>query len=216
MMLKFLALLFVANVFAVYGATSEENAAPIVVELFYEALCPYCSKFIKGQLAPAWRRLHNTGILKVKLHAYGNAKAYRRGDGWVFSCQHGPTECALNLLTTCAFAKIEEDQKVPFVECIEKYPYVTWGKYCLRTAGVSDTTAIYQCIGSVEGQLEQKKVADIQARLNPRLRFVPWIVVDGVHTSSIQSSVQRDMVRYVCNAYQGAKPAECNGYLDEE
>jgi len=209
MLLKMLALLLVGCTIAVYGQGPAAN--PVEITLFYEALCPACSGFIRRQLVPAFNRLKDTGILKVKLYSYGNARAYRRGSRWVFRCQHGTRECQLNQYSTCAFSKGTDEQKMKYLNCIENYPYVQYVSYCTGLAGI-DYNAVSQCYSSDEGNQMQHDIADKQSQLNPRLRYVPWILVDGQHTSQMQSAVQRDTIRYVCNAYQGPKPAECNGY----
>ena len=78
MLLKFSALLFVLAAFA----NAAPNAAdPVEVTLFYEALDPHCREFILKQLIPTWKKLKSTGILKLKLYAHGNAKAYQDGKG---------------------------------------------------------------------------------------------------------------------------------------
>merc|ERR1711915_1098288 len=134
MLLKISALLFVL---AAVADAAPNDADPVEITLFYEALCPYCSRFILRQLVPTWRKLKDTGILKVKLFAHGNARGYQDGEWWRFRCQHGTRECQLNQLTTCAQMHLTEEQAFSFVNCIEQNPYPNWGSYCVRRAGGS-------------------------------------------------------------------------------
>ena len=43
------------------------DEAPIKVELYYESLCPGCRNFITTMLYPAWEKLKDTGIMKVRI-----------------------------------------------------------------------------------------------------------------------------------------------------
>merc|ERR1712168_787235 len=209
MSIMMLAIVSLLSVFSsLHGAPVEGTdpaASPVTIDLFYEALCPSCKYFIKYQLLPAWEKLKDTGIMKVNLHGYGNAHTYSQGGRYVFRCQHGVTECQLNQYSTCAYAKLpSDDLKMKFLRCVETNPYTTWVPWCLRSIG-ADPEPVLSCYESDEGNRLQKEVGDVQGRLNPRLRFVPWILADGDH--SVQSEVNRDAFRYVCNHYQGEKPA---------
>ena len=39
--------------------------------------------------------------------------------------------------------------------------------------------------------------------LVPAHTYVPWVVVNNQHTSSAESAVISNMVRYVCSIYRG-------------
>ena len=49
--------------FLALGATahSAQAADPVLIELYYESLCPYCMKFMREQLSPTWDLLRDTG-----------------------------------------------------------------------------------------------------------------------------------------------------------
>jgi interferon gamma-inducible protein 30 len=38
--------------------------------------------------------------------------------------------------------------------------------------------------------------------LIPKLNYVPWIVVDRVHTSTMQDEAEQDLKTYVCHNYK--------------
>lgn len=184
------------------------NANPVEITLYYEALCPYCRNFIRGQLYPTFLKLRGTGILKVKLFAHGNAAESWDGQRWNYRCQHGTRECDLNRFTTCTANQLTDDELVPFVYCLENNPRVEDGKKCLQEVG-GDWLGGYECFNSDLGYSLQHEIAVKQKALSPRLRFVPWILVNGYHDDNVQGAVQRNMLSYVCNAYRGPKPSAC-------
>jgi len=40
--------------------------------------------------------------------------------------------------------------------------------------------------------------------LVPAHTYVPWVVVNGAHSTSSETAVQSNMVRYVCSIYKGS------------
>ena len=71
---------FFLAVSAFYTDAATPDADPVEITLFYEALCPYCQRYILNQLYPAWLELKDTGIMKIKMYAFGNARSqYKRG-----------------------------------------------------------------------------------------------------------------------------------------
>ena len=50
-------------------------------------------------------------------------------------------------------------------------------------------------------------------KLNPPHQYVPWIVVNGAHSSSSENAIQNNMVNYVCSIYTGPeKIAACKWF----
>ena len=39
---------------------------PVLVELYYESLCPGCRQFITGMLSPTWDLMKGTGTMQVR------------------------------------------------------------------------------------------------------------------------------------------------------
>ena len=181
---------------------------PVEITVYLEALCPFCVLFVHDQLFPTFERLRRTGILKVRLYAYGNAEETWNGVKWVYKCQHGQRECNLNLLLTCAFSKLNDAQKVPFLHCMETRLRVHDGKKCLKEVG-ADWRAIYKCYYGNEGNRLQHEVGKIQNSLRPPKKFVPWILVDGYHSDDWYEHIKHDMLSFVCKVYKGVKPNEC-------
>lgn len=47
--------------------------------------------------------------------------------------------------------------------------------------------------------------------LNPAHRYVPWIVVNGEHSSGSENAVISNMVGFICKTYKGSvKIAACH------
>ena len=51
---------------------STKPVGPVVVALYYEGLCPYCRRFLGGDLFAATTKLQS--IMRLELFPYGNAK----------------------------------------------------------------------------------------------------------------------------------------------
>lgn len=64
------------------------------MELYFEALCPYCHAFINGGLTDASKMDGIENMLDLKLIPYGNARELATPEGeYTYTCQHGPAEC---------------------------------------------------------------------------------------------------------------------------
>ena len=95
---------------------------PVLVELYYESLCPGCRNFISTMLYPTFDKLRDTGIVKFGLYPYGNAQQSQEKDGsWNITCQHGQRECEGNLLEVCLmhYLSWDPDLYVPVISCME-------------------------------------------------------------------------------------------------
>jgi interferon gamma-inducible protein 30 len=47
--------------------------------------------------------------------------------------------------------------------------------------------------------------------LVPPHRYVPHILIDGVHDEELQELAQTDLLKFVCELYNGEQPEECLG-----
>lgn len=41
--------------------------------------------------------------------------------------------------------------------------------------------------------------------LNPPHGYVPWVVVNGKHSTTAENSILNNMVKYVCSIYTGSE-----------
>lgn len=54
-------------------------------------------------------------------------------------------------------------------------------------------------------------MADVTERLEPPHTYVPWVVINDKHSSSSESNLLTNMVKYVCSIYKGPiKIDACN------
>lgn len=66
-----------------------------------------------------------------------------------------------------------------------------------------DWDRISKCSKSEEGIQYQVEIAKATEVLQPAHQYVPWVVVNGQHSSTAESAVESNMVRYVCSIYTG-------------
>eukprot|EP01098_Paradermamoeba_levis_P011712 TRINITY_DN503_c0_g1_i3.p2 TRINITY_DN503_c0_g1~~TRINITY_DN503_c0_g1_i3.p2 ORF type:complete len:104 (-),score=36.75 TRINITY_DN503_c0_g1_i3:133-444(-) len=74
-------------------------------------------------------------------------------------------------------------------------------------------TAINDCAKGTEGNQLERANGDKTDQLNPKHQYVPWIVLNGVHTEDINKEAQDDLLSLVCKTYTGTKPAGCSSEL---
>ncbi|XP_026389398.1 gamma-interferon-responsive lysosomal thiol protein-like [Papaver somniferum] len=182
------------------------DASKVTLALHYETLCPYCSNFMVNYLP----QIFTNGLIDIidlQLIPYGNAKITFDK---VITCQHGPTECELNTVEACALQVWPaQDKHFNFINCVETFVYngqqSQW-KSCYSKLGYEEQP-INECYNSGLGQQLELGYAKATGALNPPHKYVPWVTVNDVPLYDDYRSFQT----YVCNAYQGTKPAACQG-----
>ncbi|CAJ0581360.1 unnamed protein product, partial [Mesorhabditis spiculigera] len=119
--------------------TLKRSHKKLKISLMYEALCPYCQKFIANQLGTIVNQFR--GQFELELVPWGNARIARDGQ---FSCNHGKKECDANRLQSCVIDILGTQQALPFIVCFE------------RALGTSSVDAsINQCMAFVRNQHRQ-------------------------------------------------------------
>ncbi len=109
----------------------------VSITLLYEALCGGCRDLILNHLYPEiWLRLKH--IVNLELVPFGNAVV----NGTKIVCQHGPTECSLNKLESCALNFLPSTHQMPFIFCLEKQ----------LNAGVDPKNARQRCFSRLQIQ----------------------------------------------------------------
>jgi interferon, gamma-inducible protein 30 len=211
--------LLAANVMA-FSIFNKDHKTPkddrVRVDFYYESLCPYCQQFIGRALRTAVGTQDFWRVCDFNLYPYGNARRTRIGDDdWSFTCQHGERECEGNLIETCAIRLNEGyfyTKALPYIVCLEGNTE-DWNKQsraCAYEFGL-DHEAISTCATSKLGRQFMAEIADATDKLEPAHTYVPWVVVNGVHSESTENAVQSNMVKYVCSIYKGSeKIAACN------
>ncbi|GFP84237.1 gamma-interferon-inducible lysosomal thiol reductase [Phtheirospermum japonicum] len=187
-------------------AAASNNDDKVTLALYYESLCPYCSNLIVNYLY----KLFDSDIISItdlKLIPYGNAKIKPNS---TITCQHGPWECLLNTVESCAIdAWPDVKDHFPFIYCVESLVYehnYTYWETCFEKLGL-DASPVTRCLNSDRGtELELAYAAETSA-LQPPHKYVPWVVVDGQPLYDDY----RNFVSYICKAYKGtAIPSACS------
>lgn len=187
----------------------KQNAEPVLVELYYESLCPGCRAFMMGQLWPTFQALQNSEIMDIKLYPYGNAYEKNVDGKWVFTCQHGKVECEVNLIEACALHMLSHPmQFMPLIHCIESNPSLANAKKCADQLKI-EWDSIENCYNGTQGNHLQHEIAEKTDALNPPHKYVPWLVGNGKHTEDLQDQMMDNLLKWVCKQYQGVKPHAC-------
>jgi hypothetical protein len=143
----------------------------------------------------------------------GKAHYEEKPDGKItFSCQHGPDECAGNMVQACALNLYPAEKQVPFVKCMlsQRRPHKA-GESCATTLGLQ-YDVIESCVNGDAGPKYLKGMGQKTESLRPKLSFVPWININGQHDDETQEKSLHDLKSVVCAAYAGPapKPAACS------
>ncbi|PKA50591.1 hypothetical protein AXF42_Ash013806 [Apostasia shenzhenica] len=199
------ATVFVLLSFSLFLGCSTASAAPNVsLALYYEALCPFCSRFVVLSLSKIFRD-GLSSIVDLRLVPYGNS---RIGSNSSISCQHGPSECLLNTVEACAIY-VWPNVKVHFsyIFCVESLvlenKYNEW-KSCFQKTGL-DPQPLMNCYSSWLGQKIEHQYATQTNALLPALRYVPWVVVNGLPLYDDYDNFEN----YICKSYNGELPDAC-------
>ncbi|CAA7406246.1 unnamed protein product [Spirodela intermedia] len=206
----FLLLLFSLSCVSLSSLPLTEASKKVQLELYYETLCPYCSRFIVNFLS----KIFIDGLIDIvdlNLVPYGNARVASNG---TITCQHGTNECLLNTIEACAISKWPDVKKhFRFIYCVEKlvvaHTYTEW-ETCFQKTGL-ESKAVLDCYRNGNGQkLELSYAAETDA-LQPPHKYVPWVVVDGKPLYDDYEKFETE----VCKVYKaGDQPEACKGLLD--
>jgi interferon gamma-inducible protein 30 len=195
-----------------YNLVNMPNDDRVKVDFYFESLCPYCQQYMVGALKTAANTADFWKICDFNLYPYGNARRQQNGSSWSFTCQHGVRECEGNFIETCALKLYDKyTQALPFIICLEtnSNDWTAQGKKCAQQLSL-DWNAISTCATSSAGVNYLVEMAVATENLVPAHTYVPWVVVNGVHSASSENAVQANMVRYVCSIYKGTeKIAAC-------
>ncbi|CDW55813.1 Gamma interferon inducible lysosomal thiol [Trichuris trichiura] len=193
----------------------------INLTVLYETLCPDCQDFILLQLERfVWR--FGREFVNFELVPYGNARKKNESGTWKIFCQHGPLECALNKLHSCAIHHLGDVERwLPFVVCMEKalkshYSPQSASKLCMRKVDIkiAEAKKIMKCTTGDEGEELQLKMAERTETIKPdRHRFVPWILIQDVSTNGLQAT-QTNLFAFLCKWHRGNLPDGCHAYLE--
>jgi len=178
------------------------------VAVYYESLCPYSRAFITGSLNDAYLTVPEL-ISVIDMIPYGIENETLNANGtYSYTCQHGPNECVGNQ-EECCIINIYRDYNIyfPIIECMEAADE-PWNATDQCSNGYN-MTPVHQCYNDGQGAKLEHLAGLNQDALNPPLQFVPWIVINGTHTDSMQNSAENNLTRYLCDLQWVNCPAGC-------
>ncbi|XP_055550693.1 GILT-like protein 3 [Wyeomyia smithii] len=156
------------------NSTISNDDDKLSVTVYYEALCPDSVSFISYQLVPAWGRYRDQ--MDLKLVPFG--KAYIEDTNPPrYHCQHGRTECALNIMHGCVLNNLPFEKAFPVIGCLMESMRSSFNT-CMEQNQEKKST-ITACSRGAEGAALFKRFSDETNRVATPLSFVPTIEVDG-------------------------------------
>lgn len=164
--------------------------------MYYEALCPDSRSFFLRHLLPTFQRIEENVI--VELVPFGKAKAIDTPDGYMFTCQHGPTECEANMIHACSIDIIKNSSlQLNYISCMIKRNVQPLNimKWCASEMQV-DSNSILKCYEGQQGKNLLAKYGEITDALRPKLTFVPTITLDK-HADN-QAAILKNLLQQVC------------------
>lgn len=189
---------------------AKTKGSPVIVSVFYEALCPDSKNFIVKQLKSAYSKLPN--LIDIEFFAYGKAKTTVEQDGSLsFQCQHGPTECEANIIHCCAVESIHDTEiKLNFIACMIRdnaNPQKAFQR-CSREYNV-DVETIQKCYSSLHGKELLKIAGEATHSLNPPVTFIPTVLIDNMQRR--QPDILKNLFAEICTvlAESGLTPKAC-------
>lgn len=184
------------------------DGEPLNLTLYYEGLCPDCHEFILGQLWPTFGKLEE--YLELDLVPFGNAHMKVSNGTITFYCQHGPDECFVNQVQTCAVKYVHPQRKLlDFVACMLRQDDPTQaGEPCARKVG-TDWAVLDRCRRGPEGTQLLYEMGKRTREHQPPIQYVPYVEINGYHNETMQSMVEEDLFHFVCKLLEPSPPKVC-------
>ncbi|XP_017491966.1 PREDICTED: uncharacterized protein LOC108380108, partial [Rhagoletis zephyria] len=129
-------------------------------------------------------------------------------------CQHGPEECYGNVVQACLLFANGGDakQSLTFITCMIEQPNSddthSAAKKCADDLKL-DWSSLSACANGPQGA---KLIAANKAKtdaLNPAHQYVPWILINGVHTEDLENKCLANLLGYLCKNYLPKNQPEC-------
>ncbi|EDV90740.1 GH14296 [Drosophila grimshawi] len=165
------------------------------ITLYYEALCPYCRRFVIQQLHPSMLRMDRLRYTDLMLVPYGNAKLIDDGD---VSCQHGVNECELNAWHACILEHKSFEVAFKLIACMMRG---------LKNRLDSCATRFNINVSDVKRCKQSRSIADILKKYGDEtaevaFHGVPAIAVDHVYVEDDQSNLSDNFDAVFCGKYE--------------
>ncbi|KAK3913793.1 Gamma-interferon-inducible lysosomal thiol reductase [Frankliniella fusca] len=189
------------------GSSTVVTLLPVLVEVYYEALCPDSRSFLLTELLPAYEKIPEA--MNVHLIPYGKAKTTTSGNSFKFECQHGPQECLANKVHACGLKLIlNADTRVQYVTCMinDNWNPEEAGSRCAKKYEL-DWDSIWECAKGNEGS----KLLSLYGKKTDKLGsidFVPTIALQG--STDKQPAILKNLFKEICTLYKDEKPEKCS------
>jgi interferon gamma-inducible protein 30 len=154
----------------------KRNRQPITVSLMFEAMCPFCQRFITNHLANLYNTFNPQGV-EFELVPFGNSRLLRNGE---ISCNHGPKECQANKLLGCVIDIVKVKQSIPFLVCFERALSNSDVQLAMHHCSGFVRNAysqIRQCFAGERGVQLQRQAA--HKTMNAKIVEVPYILINN-------------------------------------
>lgn len=184
------------------------SEAPVVVQVYYEALCPDSKNFVVKQLVPTYQKLPH--LIDVQYVPYGKAETRQQPDGSLtFTCQHGPIECEANRIHACTIEAIRDPAiRLNLIACMIKDNMIPKEAFaqCAKDFELDavDTQKIRECGDSPHSAELLRTYGEQTAALRPKISFIPTVTLDGDQRR--QAAVLKDLRAEVCAVLAGNGP----------
>jgi len=180
----------------------DDKKKKLKVEIFYEAMCPFCMQYMSTDLQQLWQHEDLREHIDLYLFPYGNSATYGASGAYTFDCQHGDDECRGNLIEACSTQLLDgPDNFVPFVGCIaataQQYDIKDSARACAKQQGV-DMPTIGACVDSAAGNEFMAQIGTYSDTMSAGKEYVPWVLVNGEHDK--QADMGRQLTQVVCSA----------------
>ncbi|XP_023321848.1 GILT-like protein 1 isoform X2 [Eurytemora carolleeae] len=165
---------------------SSNQDGRIILDLYYETLCPDSRSFILRQLEPAVEQIAD--IFSINYIPYGKARTYK-DDDYTFRCQHGPLECQGNIYHACSNNYIEDSgKKFEFIRCMmmDNYDPEAAARRC-GSEYTLEIEPIVQCARGPEGKQLLAHAGRLTSKLNPKGNTV--LLTDSGHFKKYKKEV---------------------------
>ncbi|KDD75690.1 hypothetical protein H632_c547p0 [Helicosporidium sp. ATCC 50920] len=168
---------------------TRSNDGLIHVDFYGESLCPDCRHNVLDVLDP----MFENGIaknMKLRYIAYGKVR-----DG---KCQHGELECKYNRYINCAQDLWpRQEEWFPYVKCLAKdLQNIDAMAADCAVAQHWNPKDLDSCAQGDRGAKLEQEAGQATTSLEPKLTFVPWVIVNGV----LLGQDFENLARYVCAA----------------
>lgn len=179
---------------------------PVVVTVYYEALCPDSRNFVVRQLVPTFQKLPH--LIDVAYVPYGKATTSENKDGSLsFECQHGPIECEANIIHACVVEILHDAvKKLNMISCMIHDNMIPKDAFdrCAKENSIEDVDKIKNCYSNPHGAELLKVHGEQTHALRPKVSFIPTITLDGAQRR--QADVLKNLKAEVCAVLAGKGP----------